>query len=159
MVTAIAGVIKALLQVWSDNTKQKALDKSFERNAEHRLKQAKLESQIKRVESGDEAAASLDLLSFQHRGIKDDYLLIITTLPLLLLFAGPLLELAFLQSVYKAGDLTAAIMAGFMALDQAPEWYLVALALVYVDTFGFRRLLREAMAGKLGQWISRDKKR
>lgn len=159
MLKTIAALASTVIQAWSDNAKQKALDKNIERNAKHRLQQAQVDSQIRRLESGDQAAIDLDQLSFQHRGLKDEYLLILTTMPLLLLFAAPLLELAFLVEVYQAGDLSRAVFAGFGALDQAPEWYLVALLLVYVDTFGFRRLLREAAAGKLGLWMSRDNKR
>lgn len=158
MFAAITALISTGINAWSAHSKQKASLKSIEISAQHRLKQARIESQIRRAEQGDVSAISLDQLSFQHRGIKDDYLLIITTMPLLLLFTAPLFELVFLQSVYVAGDLTNAVMSGFNALQIAPDWYLVALALIYVDTFGFRRMLRSVIESRLGQWAGQSKK-
>ncbi len=151
MLGAITTLITTGIHAWSERSKQKANLKSIELSAQHRLKQAQIEGQIKRAEQGDASAISLDQLSFQHRGFKDDYLLIITTLPLLLLFSAPLFELVFLHEVYVAGDLSKAVMSGFEALQKAPEWYLVALGLVYVDTFGFRRMLRGVIESRLGQ--------
>lgn len=157
MLNALSVLASTIIKSWSDNAKQKSLNKSMERGAQYRLQQARVESQIKRLESGDDAAIGLDRLSFQHRGIKDDYLLLVTTAPMLLLFIAPMVELVLLDHTYKAGDLAIAVNKGFSALDAAPQWYLIALALVYVDTFGFRRILRSALEGKLGLWATKKK--
>lgn len=157
MLTAITGLISTGINAWSERSKQKANLKSMEISAQARLKVAKLESQIKRAEAGDTAAINLDQLSFEHRGWKDEYLLIFTTAPVLILFLAPLIELALLKDIYLAGDLTTAVMAGFTALQQTPDWYLVALLLVYVDTFGFRRLLRGVVESQLGKLVGNKK--
>ena len=141
------------MKVWSERSKQKTALKNIEISTQSRLKIAKLESQIKRAEQGDTAAICLDQLSFEHRGWKDEYLLIFTTAPVLILFLAPLLELILLKDIYAAGDLTTAVMAGFTALQQTPDWYLVALLLVYVDTFGFRRLLKGVVESQLGKLV------
>ena len=86
---------------------------------------------VERIRQGDEQAAKLDEISVASRGWKDEYLLLITTTPLILCFI-PGWELY--------------ISAGFNSLrESVPEWYMYALAAVYVDTLGFRRILRGAM--------------
>ncbi|MEJ2764841.1 hypothetical protein VV869_12865 [Photobacterium sp. MCCC 1A19761] len=37
------------------------------------------------------------------------------------------------------------IDAGFAALNTVPEYYWYGLAMVYIDSFGFRRMLRQAI--------------
>ncbi|WP_299733872.1 hypothetical protein [uncultured Endozoicomonas sp.] len=151
MIQAIAGLITNGITAYTERSKQKAHLKNLELSGEYRLKQAQIDSQIKRVEDGDNAAISLDQLSFQHRGWKDEYLLLFTTAPVLILFLAPLVDLILLGDSYQAGALSAAVIAGFTALNQTPDWYLVALGLVFVDTLGFRRLLRGFIENKLGQ--------
>ena len=151
MIQAIAGLITSGITAFTERSKQKANLKSMELSGEYRLKQAQIDSQVRRVEAGDNSAISLDQLSFQHRGWKDEYLLLFTTAPVLILFFAPLVDLILLSDSYQAGALSAAVIAGFTALNQTPDWYLVALGLVFVDTLGFRRLLRGFIENKLGQ--------
>lgn len=108
----------------------------FERK--HELKQAEHEAHIKRIAEGDAHASRLDEISISQRGWKDEYLLLLTTLPLVLLFAAPLLQLT------SVAGIQAAVIAGFEALALTPEYYWYALAIIYIDTFGFRRMLRVA---------------
>ena len=149
MISAIAGLISNGIDAFASHAKQKSEQKTLELTGKYRIKQAQIESQIKRLESSDSAAISLDQLSFEHRGWKDEYLLIFTTAPVFLLFLAPLLELFLLNAPYQSGGLTQAVMAGFEAMAKTPDWYLGALLLVFVDTLGFRRLLRTALENKL----------
>ena len=151
MIQTIAGLINSGITAYAEHSKQKARLKNLQLSGEYLLKQAQIDSQVKRLEAGDNAAISLDQLSFQHRGWKDEYLLLFTTAPVLILFLAPLVDLILLSNNYQAGALSAAVIAGFTALNQTPDWYLVALALVFVDTLGFRRLLRGFIENKLGQ--------
>ena len=155
MIKAIASLVSSGIDAWSERSRQKSELKRVEADGAIRIRQVQIESQVKRAEQGDESAISMDQLSFQQRGWKDDYLIILTTAPLLVLFIAPVVELFLLQETYKAGDLTAAVLAGFSALQQTPQWYLVALMLVYVDTFGFRRLLRGLIESRLGQLLGK----
>ncbi|MFA0810848.1 hypothetical protein [Microbulbifer epialgicus] len=129
-----------------DHFKHKREVKSEERRAELEIRRARTEAQIKRVNDGDAHAAAMDLASAGQRGWKDDYLLILTTLPMVVLFIAPLFELAIAQS-YQTGDLQAAVDAGFHSLKSTPEYYWWGLAAVYIDTFGFRRMLRQVVEG------------
>lgn len=99
------------------------------------LKQAKHIAKVERIKSGDDHAAGLDRLSIQQRGWKDDYLLLLSTSPLLAIFIDPLVS----------ADLASAISASFKTLNEMPEYYWYVLALIYIDTFGFRRMLRVAV--------------
>lgn len=109
--------------------KDRQQTKKNERERKDKVEQAKTDAQIKRLQSGDESAAKLDELSIKQRGWKDEYLLILTTLPL---------GLSFIP------DWAHIVDAGFSALDGVPEYYWYALGMIYVDTFGFRRMVRIA---------------
>ena len=151
MLSSIVQLITSGVNAWLERSKQKSQIKAMELDQQFRLKQAKTESQIKRLETADQSDISLDQLSFEHRGWKDDYLLLITTAPVLVLFIAPVLELILMFDSYQHGDLTQAIMDGFTALETTPDWYLIALLLIFVDTLGFRRVLRGVIENKLGQ--------
>lgn len=99
------------------------------------LKQAIHKEQLNQITQGNISASELDALSIQSRGWKDDFLLVVTVTPLVLCFVP---------------ELVGHIKQGFEALSASvPEWYMYALALVYIDTFGFRRILRNVLANKL----------
>ncbi|WP_163833363.1 hypothetical protein [Spartinivicinus ruber] len=102
-------------------------------NKQHKaeLKQAIHQKQLDDIQQGNISASELDSISIQSRGWKDEFLLIITVLPLVICFVPGM-------SIY--------IQDGFNALkNSVPEWYLYALALVFIDTFGFRRILRSVL--------------
>ncbi len=110
------------------------------------IKAAQHQVAIARIKSNEKAAGSLDLESIKTRGWKDDYLLIITTLPVLIIFIEPLF-VAF--NSYINGSMTDAVLNSFKVLELAPEYYWYSLAIVYIDTFGFRRMFRTAIEGFL----------
>lgn len=107
--------------------KQEAKYKAQERD--DKLEQAKIDARIKRLETGDETASKLDELSIKQRGWKDEYLLILTTIPL---------GMSFIP------DYAPVVQMGFIALEKTPEYYWYALGMIYIDTFGFRRMVRAA---------------
>jgi hypothetical protein len=117
--------VKSIIDGVRENKKQK-----------RELKAARHKAQVARIRQGDEQAAAMDELSAQSRGWKDDYLLIITTAPLILCFFPSFVD-----------DVT----AGFTALESLPEYYMYLLAGVYIDTFGFRRILRNV----LDKWLAK----
>ncbi|MEX2964273.1 hypothetical protein [Microbulbifer sp. TYP-18] len=148
--TVIASAAKFLLGGLFETLKHRRAVKAEERRGELELKKASNSARIQRAQTGDNHAAAMDLESVGQRGWKDDFLLLLTTLPVVLLFIAPLYELVIAEH-YRAGDLQRAVMARFTALKATPEYYWWALAAIYIDTFGFRRMLRtavEAWAGK-----------
>jgi len=136
--------IGQLFGMANDYLVDKRQEKKETRAHNQRMEQSRQTFQHNRVISGDESAANNDLVSLQTRGWKDDYLLIVTSLPLVVMFVEPLI-MAFLVDEYIAGSAINAIQSSFEALNQAPEYYKWALAIIYVDTFGFRRMCRIAL--------------
>lgn len=106
------------------------------RTSELKVEEKKVEATIKRIEDGDAHAAELDEVSLRTRGWKDEYLLLLATIPVILCFIPDYVQYA---------------TAGFEALKSLPEWYMYVLLGVYIDTFGFRRMLRAAME----QWVAK----
>ncbi len=130
---ALVAVGRELLGAWQGERKRKQEIKIANHNAE-----------VQRIVKGDNNAAAADQASIVSRGWKDDYLLILTTLPVLVVFVEPLV--LCLSSSYVAGSASLAVGSGFNALASMPEYYWYALAVVYIDTFGFRRMFREVFA-------------
>lgn len=106
------------------------------RDSEVRIAETKTVATIKRIADGDANAARLDEVSIATRGYKDDYLLFLITVPVIMAFIPELRQYA---------------LDGFTALTELPEWYMWVLLGVYIDTFGFRRMLRVAME----RWITK----
>ncbi|WP_133296202.1 hypothetical protein [Zooshikella ganghwensis] len=128
MYSTIITAITSLFQAYFTNKQHKA-----------ELKQAIHNKQLDEIQQGNISASELDSLSIQSRGWKDDFLLIITVTPLVLCFVP---------------EMSDHIKNGFQALNASvPEWYMLALALVYIDTFGFRRILRNVFSNYLNTKI------
>lgn len=104
--------------------------KAKQQERQDRIQEAATQAAEKRITEGNASAAELDALSIKSRGWKDEYLMILTTLPLFLAFVPE-------WALY--------VEAGFSALQNSvPEYYWYALAMIYIDTFGFRRMVRTA---------------
>ncbi|GAB2650576.1 hypothetical protein [Vibrio panuliri] len=117
--------------------KNKQRIKAKRQERQDQLEQAVTDAQTKRIEQGDASAADLDAISLKGRGWKDEYLLVLTTAPLILTFIP---------------DFAPYVAEGFAALkENVPEYFWYALAMVYIDTFGFRRMLRVAFE----HWINK----
>ncbi len=125
----LSGLI-SLATNWLNNKQElKKLD--------HAREVAAATARIERAKSGDEHSAELDMISLRSRGWKDEYLLFLATAPVIMTFMG--------------GAAGAQAAAGFEALGTLPEWYMWILLGIYIDTFGFRRMLRVAME----KWVAK----
>jgi len=129
-------LLTPLINMGRDWLNHRAKLKQVKRESEVRIAEKQTDAHIKRIEQGDNQAATMDQLSVGHRGWKDEYLLLLATIPLVMSFFPDLLPFA---------------QAGFTALDSLPEWYMWVVLGLYIDTFGFRRMLRVAMEN----WVSR----
>lgn len=121
----------------------------LKRNASIKIETAKVEAQIRRIESSDAADVKLDALSLEQTGWKDEYLLILTTLPLISIMISPYLDLAVAISsddfVYQNGMLATAVGSGFDEMKKLPEYYWYALGGVYIHSLGMRRMFRQLL--------------
>ena len=113
----------------------------FERKDE--LKDAKHKAEVSRIARIDEQQGEIDLISVQNRGWKDEYLLLLTTIP----FIG-----VFFPTIRPW------VADGFLAMQTTiPEYYWYALAAVYIDALGFRQLCRAGIETFIGMRIKKYK--
>ncbi|WP_242456955.1 hypothetical protein [Vibrio coralliilyticus] len=125
LITGGVGLVKDWL---SDKREQKKQDRQVQTEIKKK--------QIENIRQGNLSATELDAISIRTRGWKDEYLMLAITIPMILCFIPGGKEYAY---------------AGFDALSKVPDYYWYGLAGVYIDTFGFRRLLRPVLAAKVAQ--------
>lgn len=114
---------------WIKDRRELAHEK---REHDRQIEKARVEAKIQRIREGDAHAAELDRISLESRGWKDDILLYLIITPCVAAFIP---------------DARPWVDDGFASLASLPDWYLIGLLLVFVDTFGFRRLLRASLEG------------
>jgi hypothetical protein len=91
------------------------------------IEQAKHTKNLERIQKGEQNAASLDELSIKSRGWKDEFILLVVFIPLLLSFIPH-------YALY--------VEQGFKALSNIPEPYWYVVGAVVIDTLGMRAMLR-----------------
>lgn len=149
LVTTLIGLIPSIISGVKEYVGKKQDLQQLRREAAIETEKALLTAKIERAKSADIADTELDKLSLENTGWKDEYLLAITTAPLVLTMISPFLDLWFLTETYKDGMLASAVMEGFHSLTVAPEYYWWALGAVYIHALGMRRMLR-IMIEKMG---------
>lgn len=137
---------------WTQRAEDKARDRAHknamkeeDQRAALELRKAKNVARIERTKSADEAAGALDAVTVAARGFKDEILMALTMSPVVLLFVSPFVDLVKADTEYQPGQLQAAVMAGFTALNAVPAWYAALVLVIFIDTYGLRRLLRTAI--------------
>lgn len=119
------------------------------------LKDARHSRELKRLTNNEEAAGNADLESIKGRTWGDEYLLILTTLPVLLLFLEPVYLVMFGSAEYAPGSMREGVLSGFKALEEMPEYAWWGLAAIYIDVLGFRRMLRIAIENVIAKKVSK----
>lgn len=98
--------------------------------AKNRLALAKLEAELKaeqawaewRVKNID-ADAAWEQASIANSGWKDEFVLLVLSIPLVLVFVPTTAPI---------------VLAGFAILEQTPEWYRWLAVMIYAATYGIR---------------------
>ena len=90
------------------------------------------------IQSGKVAAGNMDIQTVKDVGWKDDFLLIVFMLPMIVIFVEPLI-IAF--NNYENGAMTEAVLNSFVVLQKAPDLYWGAVGLIFVYVFGYKRML------------------
>lgn len=155
---AVLGFIPNIISGVVDYVKGKSEQRKMKIESKSKIEEAKTNALIKRIAENNTSDNSLDHLLISQRSWRSTYLLMVTTMPLLVLLLGPLADLLLVslgdpQSLRTAdgdvlllGSLAAdAMREGMKALEDTPEWYQIALLICYVDVFGLRRLLSQMM--------------
>ena len=114
----IIGVIGGFIE-----HKQKMAE--VEREAEVRIRQAEVESHVKRLESAQEHEQTWEIAQIQNSGWKDEYLTIILSIPLIACFIPGLDDY---------------VLRGFNVLLNTPEWYRWTVMIMIGAVFGYRKI-------------------
>ncbi|NOH21459.1 hypothetical protein [Vibrio cyclitrophicus] len=121
------GALANLLTGGIDAYKQHGLNKANALKRQDELEQERHQAQVQRLKSGDDKAADLDRVSLKDRGLKDEFILLVVFVPLILSFIP---------------DYAEYVRDGFKALEFVPEYYWYMVGAVVIDTFGFRSMVR-----------------
>lgn len=121
------GAIANLITGGIDAYKQHGINKANALKRQDEIEQERHRAQVKRLQSGDEKAADLDRVSLKDRGLKDEFILLVVFVPLILSFIP---------------DYAEYVQEGFKALEFVPEYYWYMVGAVVIDTFGFRSMVR-----------------
>lgn len=94
---------------------------------EHELKvaEAATHARIERLKTSQQADISWERTALNTAGWKDEYLLIVFSIPLILCFIPSL-------DIY--------VQRGFAALDATPEWYQWSISIMVAASFGYRKI-------------------
>ena len=112
--TAIAGPV---VTEWQER-------KSAKLNSELRVSEAVTEAKIEKVRSAQTADIAWENLSITNSGWKDEFLLIIFSVPLVMSFIPGLQPF---------------VAAGFVVLDNTPLWYQSALGVMVASAYGVKK--------------------
>ena len=126
---------KFVANKWEKRQERKAVVQERQDRIEH----AQVESRIKRLETGDNHAASIDMLFVQNAETKRDVMFYTMFLPCVLVF------LPFMRDP---------IFDGFTALEQLPMWYKYTLLGMFISIWGLRQIVRQLLERRLERMLS-----
>lgn len=70
---------------------------------------------------------------------KDEWFLILFSLPLIAMFLSPFIDLIMTADEYKDGMLGQAAMEALRNLDAAPDWYVYIVTVMVMVSYGYRK--------------------
>lgn len=72
---------------------------------------------------------------------KDEFLLLVFSMPILNLFIGPYVDLLLSEQPYQQGDWTRAALQGLVAVDGVGDWYVTILMVMVASSFGYKKIV------------------
>ncbi len=90
------------------------------------------EAKTRRAEQSEGRDHEWELASIRNSGWKDEWVLIVLSIPMILTFIP---------------QTQPAVVQGFVALEATPLWYRVMVGSIYLATFGLRMWRRDMNAG------------
>lgn len=134
----ITEAISSVGEYFTNGQKIKAAEK--ERLSE--LKKMEIEAKLEAIKTGTAADISQDTVGMKNAGLMDDISFY--------LFLAPV-PLAFIPGMVGH------IQAGFQVLENMPDYYKIALGLMLVSVWGYRRLVLPLVEVVIKQWVNRLK--
>lgn len=114
-----AGPVTLVAEIYKRRMEIKAEDRA----AERQIKAAQLQRQVELIQQGLAADATWELEQIKSAGWKDEYVLIVLSIPLIMCFVPGLVTYVTL---------------GFAALSATPQWYQWLLMMVFAAVYGIR---------------------
>lgn len=118
IVSGLISPVTNIVKGWQDRKKAKL-------EGEIRLNQAAVDAKINRLQTDQNADIAWEQLSIKNSGWKDEYILIMLSLPMILCFIPGM-------DIY--------VQMGFAALDKTPKWYQWAFMVAVGSSFGYRKI-------------------
>ncbi len=146
----ILGLLSPLISGVTGYISKKQDIKRADHEAIMKIKAATVDAQIRRLESADKADVALDTASIGKVPWGDDWLLVMFSAPMVMIFASPFVDLYYAAQVetflYEQGMLATAVGTGFDELAKAPKEFFYGFGAVVVYVLGMRRMLRELIS-------------
>lgn len=111
-------------------TKQKI--KQINAKGAIKLAQTRVDARIRQASSDADSAGRLDEIALQNVGWKDEFLMMVVTLPMILVFIPSMVPY---------------VKSGFEALEKMPEYYQYMVGGVFIYVFGFKRIMLKVING------------
>ena len=133
MISALLNLVTGGVATYKQLNQNKA--EALKRKDE--LENEKHQAKVRRLQNGEEQASNLDDISIRDRGVKDEFILLVVFVPLILSFIpnyAPYVE------------------QGFNALQKIPSPYWFVVGAVVVDTLGMRAMVRYLLEYYASRW-------
>lgn len=102
--------------------------KAQDRQQERAIKAAMVERKIELIKEGMHADAAWEVEQIKNSGWKDELVIIVLTIPLVLVF------------IPKTAPY---VLTGFQILEQTPDWYRWLVMLIFTAVYGIRLWRRQ----------------
>lgn len=126
MINFILPLINTVVSAFSKGDETRQAIKKIKNAGAIKLAQTQVDAKIKQMSSDAESAGTLDEIALKNVGWKDEYFMIIITLPMILAFIP---------------EMVTYVEQGFAALENMPEYYQYMVGGVFIYVFGFKRIV------------------
>lgn len=123
---ALISPVTAVAEMVNSHFKDKRKLKQTALDSKVHIAQARADSIVKRLETGQEADIAWENLSIGHSGWKDEWFTILLSIPMILCFIPGM-------DIY--------VVKGFQAInDNVPDWYQWSFMVAVASAFGYKKL-------------------
>ncbi len=138
-------VLKGVVGIFTKNSDAKNKLKQAKLDGELQLQKATIQAKIKRIESNTNADNNIDLETVKDMktSIKDELLLITFVTPIFILLNIVPFMTAFFSKDWIS--LPSYIKESVLLLSSFPDWYKLAIGLLFIATYGFRGAFRKVL--------------
>ncbi|UUW39751.1 putative TMhelix containing protein II [Vibrio phage VPMCC14] len=137
MPTWITGILTGgfsfLSEWWKGKQEQAKQELAIEQAKVETLNQIKLKQVVGEIENDGISIRQMET------SWKDEWFLILFSLPLIAMFLSPFIDLFFIEGGYREGILGEAAMVALKNLDACPDWYTYIVTVMVMVSYGYRK--------------------